>query len=71
MLFLFHFYVIRGKYLTLSFHKICIIIQGPLPRAACAAFPSPLERGVNSLANYSRTVVSVPRPPATRKSILK
>ena len=34
MSFLFHFYVIRGKYLTLSFHKICIIIQGALPRAA-------------------------------------
>ena len=37
--------------------------QKPHPRAACAASPSPLERGVNSLANYSRTVVSVPRPP--------
>ena len=70
-----------GKYLTLSFHKICIIIQGPLPRAACAASPSPscsgkrpkVERwrGVNGLANYSRTVVSAPRPPTTRKCILK
>ena len=25
--------------------------QKPLPRAACAAFPSPWERGVNGLAN--------------------
>ena len=46
--------------------KNCINIQKkPHPRAArSAAFPSPLERGVNSLANYSRTVASVPRPPA-------
>ena len=46
----------------------------PLPRAAqtnrspspapLRGFPLPLWRGVNSLANYSRTVVSVPRPPA-------
>ena len=40
MSFLFHFYVIRGKYLTLSFHKICFIIQGALPRAACRS-PTP------------------------------
>ena len=46
--------------------KNCINIQKkPHPRTArSAAFPSPLERGVNSLANYSRTVASVPRPPA-------
>ena len=55
--------------------------QKPHPRAACAASPSPscsgkrpkVERwrGVNGLANYSRTVVSAPRPPTTRKCILK
>ena len=36
----------------------------PHPRTAYAASPSPLERGVNSIANHCRTRVSAPRPPA-------
>ena len=38
----------------------------PPPRRHTSASPSPWERGVNSLANRSRTVVSVPRPPAPK-----
>ena len=38
--------------------------EAPPPRRL-RGFPLPLWRGVNGLANYSRTVVSVPRPPTT------
>ena len=38
--------------------------KAPPPRRL-RGFPLPLWRGVNSLANYSRMVASVPRPPAS------
>ena len=38
--------------------------EAPPPHRAERGFPLPLWRGVNSLANYSRTVASVPRPSA-------
>ena len=37
--------------------------KSPSPAPRPRGFPLPLWRGVNGLANYSRTVVSVPRPP--------
>ena len=40
--------------------------EGAPPPRRSRGFPLPLWRGVNSLANYSRTVVSVPRPPAPK-----
>ena len=41
----------------------------PTPPRSPTPNPSPLERGVNSFANHSRTVVSVPRPPTRSKGI--
>ena len=43
--------------------------QKPLPRAACAAFPSPWERGVNGLANYGLIALSSSRRVVARLSL--
>ena len=58
----------------MPFWKRCPVLQQkPLPRAAPARLSPPLMEGSewlcklwinNCIANYSRTVVSVPRPPA-------